>query len=83
MAIYVLNSQYPEPGGTVPQPQVRNLNLHRLISPAGAVTHGRAVGELTRRVGGRRCLFLRQLTTFLPTRLLGELETLSLTLSPS
>ena len=56
-AINILDSQYPEPGGTAPRPQVLSLNLHRLISPAGAVTHGRAVGEKHRRsMGGRRYL---------------------------
>ena len=58
-AIHVLNSHSPEPGGTVPLPQVLNLNLHRLISPAGAVTHGRAVGEHHwTYMGGRRNLSL-------------------------
>ena len=54
-AIHVLNSQYPEPGGTAPRPQVHSLNLHRLISPAGAVTHGRAVGEEHWTSMGGRC----------------------------
>ena len=63
----ILNSQYPGPGGTVPQPQVRNLNLHCLFSPAGAVTHGRAVGEHHwTPMGGRRNLSLGYWTTFRP-----------------
>ena len=39
-AIHVLNSHSPDPGGTVPDLRIINLNLHCLvISPAGAVTH--------------------------------------------
>ena len=66
-AIHILNSQYPEPGGTVPQPQVLNLNLHCLISPAGAVTHGRAVGEHHGRSMGGRCYHLSMATLHFST----------------
>ena len=55
-AINVLNSQYPEPGGTVPLPQavLAPQFAQPLYSPAGAVTHGLAVGEVTGRVGRDR-----------------------------
>ena len=44
----ILNSHSPWPGGTVPLPQaiLAPQFASPLYSPAGAVTHGRAVGEV-------------------------------------
>ena len=38
-AINVLNSQYPEPGGTVPDLRLTNLNLHCLFIPPRGQLH--------------------------------------------
>ena len=55
-AIYVLNSHGPGSGGTVPLPQTLLAPQFALplYSPAGAVTHGRAVGEVASTWGGVR-----------------------------